>query len=560
MPVTYLVNRNIVGNPILGSNIAGSTSSNIVSIVADPSGNVYVGGSYSGTGTNYIPVATSNGPASGGSSSNVLTVTASAGLSGGFFAKYLSNGATQYYLGIVGAASSNVRVQNVTLDSTSSNLFVSFSYQSTTAFSIYSPSYNTPGATSTVTFPASAGSAGTYGIGFLKITASTGVILWGAALDSGVASDNDTAIAVTVDQNGNSYLLVTYNSTTSGSVNILNGALGTLSSASTITVTLAAAATASTVGTALIKFGPSGIAQWAASTINTSTSGGIPGTAPANTIGVDTSGNVVIAVGVPSGTSTTVNQGSTNGSTSGQVTVPSQSGTAAIIVKYTTNGLSSAPIAWCAVISGSSGNYFTPAGVTCGPYNSVYVTGAAVGNPVVVYNGNGQNTAPSGSSSYTSGNAYGIVIKFSSNNGAFQYASYLSVSSTIFAAYPNSSDTDLYLVANYYNTTGTTTFTNSQGPASGLILPITAAYLTPVLVRMFLGNPMSAEVIPVTASSSLVTVYVDPSATNVYAAGNYVNTAIVTLNNSNNVGAGTPSTVVLPATAAITTGFWVKYA
>jgi len=560
-----------VGNPILGSNVSGTVSSNIFSIVADPVGNVYVGGAYNGT-TNFTANAAVTGP---GNVTSFTLPSTTATATGGFFTKYLSTGAVSFSLGITAGA--NVSVNSVVLDATNSNVFVAFSYQTLLGTTM---TVNTPGTTNgtgtspSLTYPASMiTTAGppTWATGLLKLTAG-GTILWGAAVDSSLQGDNDQVFGLVVDSLGNSYLSLLFSTLSTGVGAIYNGQTtsnnsGTLSLSNPAqTVTLPS----TTSGTALIKFGPTGIAQWYSAVTATTTT-------PSNTLAIDPAGNVILAVQTTGG-SASVYSGQPTATLPGAITVNNTSGaTASIIVKYSTAGLTTAPVLWIAQMYGATTTLAQVYGITCGQYNSVYVTGSTTSATTIsIYNGAGAGVAPSGSASTitipgstTAAIQQAFLAKFSSNTGAVQYVSYLpSISTTnsslFYLAYPNPSDTDLYVAGRYFdNTVNVQTIINGNGTTSATTLPFTSGTVTwPILIRYFLGNAISAQVIPATAGTQLYDTFVDPSATNMYASGTYTSTSAITLNQANAVGGnGLPSTVVLPITpSAVPSGFWVKYA
>ena len=560
MPVTYLVNRNIVGNPILGSNIAAPLSSNIFSIVADQSGNVYVSGSYMGATSNYVEPASSTGPATGNTSFTLPNTGTTA--TGGLFAKYYSNGTPAYSLGMIAGA--NVVANSVTLDATASNVFVAFSYQTVGAATM---TVNTPtttgGSASAVVFPAtqSGTNTPTWGTGLLKLNSATGAILWGAAVDAGFSGDQDQVGGANVDQFGNSYISLLYNTNSATTLAVYNGALGTLSTTGS-TVTLPPTST----GVALIKFGPSGIAQWQAVTTATTTP------FVSNTLGVDSAGNVIMGLQV-TGTAS-VNTGVQSGSGTAYSVANTSGTTAAILIKYNTGGLTSAPDLWIAQMYGASGTSSQIYGITCGQYNSVYVTGSTTSTSTIsIYNGNGAGSAPAitASSITIPGNAttasqQAFLAKFSSNTGAVQYVSYLpsvatTAASNFYIAYPNPSDTDLYVAARYFNSVNAQTIINSNGTTASTTLPLTSGNTNnPVLIRYFLGNAISAEAIPTSLATQAYATFVDPSATNVYVCGSYYNTITTTINQAGPTGGTVASTVVLPITAtSVATAWWAKY-
>ena len=77
MPVTYAVNRNIVGNAILGSNVAAPQGSTVNFAVADNQSNIFIGGTFingpaSSTAV-FLPPATINGPATASTSNTIST-------------------------------------------------------------------------------------------------------------------------------------------------------------------------------------------------------------------------------------------------------------------------------------------------------------------------------------------------------------------------------------------------------------------------------------------------------------------------------------------------------
>jgi hypothetical protein len=567
MPVTYLVNRNIIGNPILASNVAAGTSSNVLSIVADSGGNIYTGGSFLGSSP-FLPNATATGPAT------VITNNLSAPGTGGgaFFAKYNSSGTMQYYWNLVQATAAGQYVSSLALDSTGTYLYVGLAYEANGSLAIYTP--NSTGGSGTGFTLTTTTAVSTWGLALLKITAATGAIVWGTCFDSGVGADNDYPTGLAVDSSGNVYLSFTYNSATSGSYSVYNA--GATAPSATVGVTLYNNTNAALNG-ALVKFNSAGVAQWGASIVTSATTVITSVIQTPTNIGIDPSGNIVIGVTVGANKTVTVYPGTTN-ATGTTVSIPiiGSTNNYQLIIKYSANG----PILWTAQVgqpSGTSTNTIT--GISCGQYNSVYITGnintaSTASVPATnIYNGNGAGQPPNTSASSvtlpaTSG-PYGYVAKFNSTTGAVQWVSYAStltsssITSQYLFAYPNSSDTDLYIVGNYLNASGTTALINYNGTTSAVALAQTSATAAAFMQRMFLGNVIAAEVLQGTNNNNTLmnTSFMDSSANNLYVCGQYLSSSgAAPLYVAGGTGSTTVSGVSLPIT--ITTGyagFWSKY-
>jgi hypothetical protein len=569
MPVTYLVNRNVIGNPILASNVAAGTSSNVMSIVADSVGNIYTGGAFSGTSC-FLPNATATGPST--VISNNLSADA-AGV-GAYFAKYNSTGTMQYYWNLVQVTAAGQYVSSLALDSTGTYLYVALAYESNGSLAINTPSA-TGGSSTGFTLTTTTANAA-WGLALLKITAATGAIVWGTCFDSGVTADSDYPTGLAVDSSGNVYLSFTYNTATSGSYSVYNA--GATAPSATVGVTLYNNTNTALNG-ALVKFNSAGVAQWGASIVTSATTVVTSVIQTPTNIGIDPSGNIVIGVTVGANKTVTVYPGTTNATgTTVSIPVIGATNNYQLIIKYSANG----PILWTAQVGQPSGTSSTNTitGISCGQYNSVYITGnintASTGSvPATnIYNGNGAGQPPNTSASSitlpaTSG-PYGYVAKFNSTTGAVQWVSYAStltsssITSQYLFAYPNSSDTDLYIVGNYLNASGTTSIINYNGTTSSVALAQTSASNPSAFMqRMFLGNVIAAEVLQGTnASPTLMnTSFMDSSANNLYVSGQYLSSSgAAPLYVAGGTGSTTASGVSLPVTITTgTAGFWAKY-
>jgi hypothetical protein len=564
MPVTYLVNRNIVISPVLGSNVASTAGSNVFSIVSDPQGNVYIGGTYTGNGTTcFLPTALTTGPNT--NTANTLPNVSATNSTGGFFAKYNTSGNLVFSLGIATAA--NVAVNSVCLDQTSSNIYVAFQYQTaaSTTLTINTPSL-TGGSVAALTIPSSTASGETvpdWGACLLKVSA-LGAIQWASTINSSVAGAsplNDNVSSVISDQLGNAYLALQYNSGASGP-SILNGA-GPTGTPSGTTVQLAASS-APTSG-ALIKYSPTGQAQWASCIIPSAASTVI--ISPGSPLTVDSTNSVYLGFNYPANSTVSTvtlpkvadNVGGTGGG--GTVTLPSSATGASYngaIVRYASSSGSSSQMLWCASlnnITSGAGTYVTS--LAFGAYGSLYACGNVLSTTTTsVWNGQGTGAAPAATGSTISipstastSTSSGYVLKFFSSNGVCQTSSTISPTtasnnSTYTSICVDSSDINVYACGKC--STGASSALNILNPNGTITCTLpgttTAATSEAFMARFFMGNALASTTFTGANGSTLTqlnSVFIDSGANNVYASGQYN---------------GTLSTIISAATATGPTG------
>ena len=571
MPVTYAVNRNIVGNPVLASNIASLTGSNITFAIPDNQGNVYVGGTFQAFTTTsvYLPNATVTGPGTT-NSSNTLTnaaifTPAAAGSNSGFIAKYYSTGGLAWSLpfGNV-AAVSNVTVNSCAIDPTNyANIYVALTYTATAASILINGAQTAAAQTaSSVTLPSVSASVSNQTAGALVKINAAGSIQWASVIES--TANNETGISVTVDSTGSPYLVTTYGAL--ATINILNGVLNAPPSGTTVTLPLTG--TGSTAF-ALVKYNTSGIALWSTAL---DVSSGVEVAVAAPAIAIDQQSNIYVG-GSYSSSTTAINVpiiATTSGGSGAAFTLPIATNTVGFLAKYTSGGSA----LWASILgngatslSASYINYITTSG-----YNTVYVCGNIISTATTaIYNGV-LNTTPASSnqSSFTlpiASTATAFIAKYSLT-GASQYISYLQGTGAcnFNSCAVDSSDVNLYVSGRYISTSAAN-IVNYNGSVTTTV-PLNTASASGVLIRYFLGNAIAATTDAFTGTSSTnpttgyTIVAIDPNTSNVYAGGNYYNTTGTTpLYNANAIG-GSTGTVILPQMGALTSncnGFWVRF-
>ena len=570
MPVTYTVNRNIVGNSILGSNVAAPQGSTVTFAIADNQSNIFIGGTFiNGQGSSstcFLPTATATGPAAG-STGNTISVTTPNAVNGssGFVAKYSSTGAL-YWSIAMGSASSNVTVNSGSLDPTNySNIYIGITYSGNSSPALTLNNGNTTGGSSSsgVTLPQVSATNASITAGAIIKIATNGIVQWASSLDNTVA--NETGIAVVVDSVGSPYMTTTYSNTSSFA--ILNGATGAPPSG--ISVTLPAATLINAM--ALVKYSSAGIAQWATSLVpNTAGETIISGTS----IAADTLSNIYITGSYTNATSGVIpvflNSSSAGGNTVAFNLPNTGNGiTNGFLLKYSNAGT----LQWGTIVNNTAaGSSSFINSVTTSGYNTVYVCGNVLSSTTTtIFNGNGVSVPSSGTITLPITPSTGTVTsafaaKFYGSNGTCQWDTYVPTSglSTFNSCVVDSSDANLY-VTGRYTASGTTNIVNYNGTTTSTIPAASTG--AGCLFRYFIGNTIACTTQPFSAAISSITgfnlVSIDPTITNVYVGGTYYNTTGTSaIYNSNSTGGqGGTTGVILPATFASSNafGFFAKF-
>jgi len=596
MPVIYAVNRNIVGNPVLASNVSVPIYSNstVNFVLTDATGNVYIGGNYQSNnfagGIVYLPNASTAGP-NGASTANVFSsatstyamtnqATGAMNAYGGYVAKYSPAGNPLWCLPIVSVGgTSNVTVNCGAFDVNSSNLYIGIGYYSAALTLNLANTFATAGTNQTtgitlITLPSTTGlGAITQPTGALIKISPTGASLWASVINSVGSSTASfsNVVAVGVDPNNNPYISVQYYATTVNTP-ILNGNPGASPVNTTVLLPTTIGSTTQEIG--IVKYSPIGVAQWSQ---NIASALAAEIEISATSIGIDSTSNIYIA-GSASGAAGSIvaYPNATNiGGSGSNITYVTTAFTSGYIMKYSTAGA----FLWGTFVG--SNVYINQ--ITVSPYNSVYLCGniyTPTTTSTVFYGATTNGSVgfiPSAPTSLvtpitinTAVNAAGIgfVAKYSPTGTPQWYSTLASnVLSTYTAIAVDSSDANLY-VAGKYQAGGTyiSNVVNGNGLVSVTLPP--APIVSACIVRLFLGNGLasSGTVLNTSsnASTNISTLSLDPTMTNLYMGGYYAQYAAqVALTSTNATGTGS-STVYLPPTQAglgqlNLNGFWAKY-
>ncbi len=337
-----------------------------LSVACDPSDNMYVSGSYSGTPTIYS-INSSN------VSTAVATLRAAASTSA-FVSKFNSSGTYQYSITVDTAGTDYG--YGVACDS-SGNMYLAGYYSGTpTIYSINSSNVST----AIATLPVSSGAAA-----FVSKFNSSGTYQYSQVVDA--TTNADSGLGVACDSSGNVYLAGYYNGST---VNIYFVNSSNVSSTSgTLPASTSTAAFVS-------KFNSSGTYQYSR-IIDTA------GADSGNGVACDSSGNMYLT-GSYNGTPTIKDQAGTS-----LGTLPASSGAAAFLSKFNSSGTYQYSRIIDATTNSDVGN-----GVTCDSVGNVYLTGYYNGTTPPIKNevGSTLGTLP------TSATQAAFVCKFNSD-GAY---------------------------------------------------------------------------------------------------------------------------------------------
>jgi hypothetical protein len=570
MPVTYAVNRNIVGNAILGSNVAAPQGSTVNFAVADNQSNIFIGGTFingpaSSTAV-FLPPATINGPATASTSNTMSTATPLAvGASSGFIAKYSSSGALYWSIGM-GSSTSNVIVNSGSLDPTNySNIYIGVTYSgaSSPAVTLNNGTLTGGSVSSGVTLPAVSGSVTA---GALIKVSTSGVVQWASALDNTVT--NETGVAVVVDPAGFPYITTTYSNTAAFA--ILNGVTGAPPSGST--VSLPGVPTSSYTAMALVKYSSAGIAQWSTAIVpNTTAETLVSGSA----IAADAFSNVYISgsyTDASSGVVPVFYNATSAGGTGTGFNLPVTSGVTntGFLLKFNNAGT----LQWGSTINNTVASSVSSInGVTVSGYNTVYVCGnVASTSATTIWNGNGGTSAPSSGTitipaQAAVGTPNAFAAKYYGSNGTCQWTTSIPTSglSSFNSCAVDPSDANLYLTGRY-TASATTNIINSSGGTTSTIPA--AANGAGLLVRNFIGGALACTTQPFSSASAignigLTNVSIDPSVTNVYLGGTYYSTTGTSslYNSTPTGGQGGTIGITFPTTFASSNafGFFAKF-
>ena len=459
----FLAKYSSTGTVLWAALIGGGGSEAGYGVVTDPSGNVFVTGSYSTTLTLYNTGGTTGATLSGVSGDDC------------FLAKYSSTGSVMWAARIVGTG--NEFGYGVATDS-SGNVFVTGSYNSSLTM------YNS-GGTQTKTIASSGGNDAFMG----KYSADGTSVMWAARFSS-LGTNNEYGRGVATDSSGNVFVtgyyentftvynaggttgatlqfggcfLVKYSSTgtvlwaarlTASGGNASGYAVATDSSGNVFVTGYYALATLTLYNSAetqtktlpttvydcfLAKYSSDGSSvMWAAQISSTGNDQG-------NGVATDSSGNVFVT-GLYQGALTLYNTGGTTGAT-----LPYVGGSDCFLAKYSSTGT----VMWATRIVGSTGNEIGQ-GVATDSSGNVFVTGYC-GAALTLYNTNGTIAA----NLSFAGGAMAFLAKYSPY-GSFLTGTPASSNVLVDVTYVNP------VITPYINGSNQTTLTATTAAATGI--------------------------------------------------------------------------------------------
>ena len=416
----YVVKYNSTGSAQWAVSADSAGNDNNYGFTVDTGLNVYLAGDYAGTVSVY----------NAGNTLSTLTCRASSGRAA-YLVKYNSSGTAQWTASVDSAGTGSNDAFSAVITDANQNVYLSGNYTSTTTSVAI---YNSNNTLSPITIRSSVGQAG-----FAVKYDSFGTAQWAVSVD-GLMLDQTTAIAL--DSIGNFYLGGTY----SNQGPIIYNSNNTLSP-----ITLRNTDGGS-FASFLIKYNPSGIAQWATSIDS------IGGTAvvqdSALAVHVDNVDNVYLSGVYITGQAIVYN---TNNIPSGiTLRQPIGTGTSAYGVKYNQNGIAQ----WAISVDGGATD--NGEGILTDAGGNVYLGGLYGANlpAPTIYNPN--NTSSPVTLAPSAGGTVSYIVKY--NNNQFKLLNNLTQSQqgTLKYVY-NSSTTNVPL--NIRNSTDTNTISTIQIPA-----------------------------------------------------------------------------------------------
>jgi hypothetical protein len=427
--VRTLANRTVANSQILFSDFYGKTWGAAAqwaasvdgsgleqgySVAVDGNGNVYLAGRYRQSEAIIY---------NAGNASSGLTLRATSSYSeAAFVVKYNSSGTAQWAASVDGTSSDGG--YSVAVDS-SGNVYLAGYYGSA------SPTiYNAGNASSGLTLRATSGGDAAFVVKYN----SSGTAQWAASVDG---SGGEYGNSVAVDSSGNVYLAGHYGSASPTIYNAGNASSG-----------LTLRATSGGSAAYVVKYNSSGAAQWAASVDGANND-------PAESVAVDSSGNVYLAGHYGSASPTIYNAGNA----SSGLTLRASSSVAAFVVKYNSSGAAQ----WAASVDGSSAEYGFSVAVDIS--GNVYLAGLYGSNSPTIYNA---GNVSSGLTLRASGSTAAFVVKYN-NSGAAQWAASVDGSSADEGrSVAVDGSGNVYLAGNYV--TFSPTIYNAGNASSGLTL------------------------------------------------------------------------------------------
>ena len=326
----FIVKYNTDGAVQWVARVASTGSDNGYDITTDSSGNVYITGVGSQSGSANVTAFNANGTA-------FATTLPNAGAGDAFIVKYNTDGAVQW---VARVASTNLDVgQSIATDSLG-NVYVGGNYNLTTA-----TAFNASGTGFGTTLTNNGGSDA-----FVAKYNTDGAVQWFAQISS---TGNEFIYGITADSSGNVYVAGQGGNATVTAFNANGTAFGTILPNTGL-------------GDAfIVKYNTNGIVQWVARLASNALDQGLG-------IATDTSGNVYVTCASASATTITIFNSNTTIFASLPITNRS------LIVKYDTNGFAM----WAQVIQSSTSNPTTYS-LSVDSTGNAYATGRSAGTTTI---------------------------------------------------------------------------------------------------------------------------------------------------------------------------------
>jgi hypothetical protein len=611
MPVTYLVNKNIVASPKLVSNVSCINESEVTFIFSDDLKNMYVGGNYN-DGSSVpisIPNMTPTGPSTSvyNTVSSAITGQSQSFPSSGFISKYDSSGTLIWSIVIGG---NYVRVNDGCLNIDQNSIFVALSYFADSP--IYIPTGTSTGGVQG-TSPISP-LVNTFSGLSINPNGSNGAIVkinkTGAPLWSSLILTNTTefgtmdlgCMSVKVDSLGFVYTSVYY-VCLDQSIPIINSGYAT---SYTSTVSLPSFSTASfsyyNNNISIIKYTNDGIALLASYFYPTDNFN-IHFTQNSNNSGliIDRYNQLYFIMNYSIDGYGTIGVKTTIDGT-GRLILPNLGGgpPGAGLIKFNNSLIPQ----WSSSLGSTGGILYWPFyfnSVTVSIHDTVYICGAFTAGSAGsgffprFYDGNGQNVPTSGTiianvtANDSSSTQYAFLTKYQASTGKCLWTSFVDVPintipcrSFFNKCVVDKSDVNVYVGGTYqtgdpsYGNTGLNVI-NSDGSVTVIVPSTTIGYSNGILLRYFLGRVMTFAIEPSTSGISysnndyyntfgfknnpigINCMSINELTTNMYIGGTYNNTNTTPLFSADGLG-GTTIVANLPITGATSlNGFFANY-
>jgi hypothetical protein len=507
------------GSAIWATYLNGTNTDIGYSVAVDSLNNLYVTGQYNSSSIVILQDVSGNGQTP--SSVSLPAVLSNAA----FLIKYNSSGQAQWATYLDGT---NTDIgYSVAVDSLN-NLYVTGQYQSTSLVTLQNASGNGQ-APSSITLPITSSTAA-----FIMKYNSNGQAQWATYLDG---TSGDIGYSVAVDSSNNIYITGQYQST---SLVTLQDASGNSQTNSSITLPIV-----STNAVFLIKYNSSGQVQWATYFNGTGNDIG-------NSVAVDSSNNLYITGQYQSTSLVNLQDASGNTQTPSLVTLPAVSNSAAVIMKYKSNGQAQ----WATYFDGTS--FDRGQSIALDSSNNIYITGVYSSTTIItLQNVSGNTQTPSLVKLPVSGSSAAFLVKYNLS-GQVQWATYIDgAGNEIGYSIGINPSNNIYITGRYASSSITLRNASGNGQTlSSVSLPSSSGIGSVFLVKYNSSGQVqwATYLYSYTGYSILI-----DSSNNLYLTGQYTSSSVITLQNASG-NTQSPSSITLPAAASPNSAaFLVKY-